>query len=216
MFLFVPLLLILSSLICISIIIFRKKSYINKLYTLNTAGENTIDNFSWRTYSTDLFPELKFIAEKIELSKYKSHWLMEIEKILRKARVMFLKIDRVSDTMIKKIRKIHINAKLNGNLVQENVTDQTPRTEVADLKNVAETGKMSMAFLKNEEERLIIEIAQNPKNGLLYEQLGDVYVEMANFIDAKESYEAAIELNSQNESIRQKLSLVLEKLNPQS
>ena len=70
-------------------------------------------------------------------------------------------------------------------------------------------------FLKNEEERLIIEIAQNPKNAALYESLGDLYIEMSNFNDAKESFEAAIELNPQDESIKQKLSSVLEKLGSQ-
>ena len=55
-----------------------------------------------------------------------------------------------------------------------------------------------------------MEIAKNPKNSALYESLGDLYIEMRNYIDAKESYEAAVELNSQSESLKQKLSLALE------
>jgi len=39
---------------------------------------------------------------------------------------------------------------------------------------------------------------------------------MNNFVDGKESYEAAIELNSQDESLKQKLSSVLQKMNSKS
>ncbi|OGN08532.1 MAG: hypothetical protein A3C61_01930 [Candidatus Yanofskybacteria bacterium RIFCSPHIGHO2_02_FULL_39_10] len=59
---------------------------------------------------------------------------------------------------------------------------------------------------------MIIEIAKNPKDAHLYEVLGDLYIEMENFVDAKESYEASIELSPQNGSLKIKLSEALEKL----
>ena len=81
------------------------------------------------------------------------------------------------------------------------------------MENADANVPLSPAFLKNEEQRLIMEIAKNPKDARLYEALGDLYMEMSGFIDAKESYEAAIELNPQDESLKQKLSSALEGLN---
>ena len=48
-----------------------------------------------------------------------------------------------------------------------------------------------------------------------YEELGDLYSEAGEHKDAKESYEAAIELNSNSEELKQKLSSALEQINSQ-
>ena len=64
--------------------------------------------------------------------------------------------------------------------------------------------------MKKEEQRLIIEIAKNPKSSSLYETLGDLYVKMNNFTDAKESYEAAIELDPSKEELKKKHSQAVE------
>ena len=72
------------------------------------------------------------------------------------------------------------------------------------------------AEFKKSEQRLIIEIAKNPKNPALYEELGDLYTTSRDYRDARESYEAAIELNSTDEELKKKLSSALEKLNPQN
>ena len=212
MFLLIPFLFLIFSTIGVAVIVFRKKSYLNKLSILNTngSGENAVLGFSWKTYGTDFFPEIKVLIDKIEFTKYRAHWLVEVEKFLRKARVLSLRMDRVSDLMIKKIRRIHLNDKLNGHTSSEHEVVENPITGMAGSTT------MSTTFLKNEEERLIIEIAKNPKDGKLYEQLGDLYVEMNNFIDAKESYEAAIELSPQNIHLKEKLSSALEKITPRN
>ena len=220
MFLLIPFLFLVLSTVGIAVIIFRKKSYLNKLSILNTTGngENATSAFSWKTYGTDFLPELKVLIDRIEFSRYRSHWLIEIEKFLRKARVLSLRMDRVSDVLIKKIRRIHLNDKLNGHASRETGMAETDGGVIENPKTDTEVGPttMSTTFLKNEEERLIIEIAKNPKDGKLYEQLGDLYVEMNNFIDGKESYEAAIELSPQDESLNQKLSSALGKITSQN
>ena len=66
--------------------------------------------------------------------------------------------------------------------------------------------------MKREEQKLIIEIAKNPKDSKLYEILGDLYVKMNNLSDAKESFEAAIELSPNSEILQKKLSQVIEKV----
>ena len=230
MFILIPLSLIVLSILGIALIIFRKKSYISKLYTLNTAGLRSAVgfgeasgsnvagyNFGWKSYGADFFPEIKVLIDKLELGKYKVHWLVEAEKFFRKARVMSLKLDRMSDSMIKKIRKIHLNDQLNGHAAKEAVELSINTKDEGPMEKVNTTdGAVSMTFLKNEEQTLIIEIARNPKDAGLYEQLGDIYMEMGNWTDAKESYEASIELNPQDGSLKQKLSSALEKLSSQS
>lgn len=220
MFLLIPFLFLVLSTVGIAVIIFRKKSYLNKLFILNATGngENITSVFCWKTYGTDFFPELKVLIDGIEFSRYRSHWLIEIEKFLRKARVLSLRMDRVSDVLIKKIRRIHLNDKLNGHASRETGITETAGGVIENSNTDTAVGPttMSTTFLKNEEQRLIIEIAKNPKDTILYESLGDLYFEMENWADSKEAYEAAIELSPQNESLKQKLSSALEKITSQN
>ena len=58
-----------------------------------------------------------------------------------------------------------------------------------------------------------LEIDKNPKSATLYEELGDFYAKTENYQDAKESYEAAVELNPSDEALKKKHSQTLEKLN---
>lgn len=217
MFLYVPLLLILISLAGLSFIIFRKKDYLNKLYLLSGNDTDVSNrNFDLKSFASEFFPEANTIMERLQVNKHKALWLMEAEKLLRRTRLLFLKVDHASDVLIKKIRKRHVNVQIKNAAV----ISETPFVEPVKVQNAAfapepvKNETMSLAFLKNEEERLIIEIAKNPKDAVLYAQLGDIYMEMNNYSDAKESYEAAIELNSQDEASKKKLSSALAKLNP--
>ena len=216
MYIIIPSLVILLSISGIAVIVLRKRSYLNKIYALNSAGNGSNGNgsqFKLSAFGAELFPEVKSLFDTIKISEYKTIWLMEAEKILRRTRLVSLRVDRLSDSLIKKIRRVHANGKINRDSGAEAVST------LEDYKTVPEPAvfqTISPVFLKNEEEKLIIEIAKNPKNGKLYESLGDLYMEMEGWIDAKESYEAAIELDPQNESLKIKLSSSLEKLNTQA
>ena len=220
MFILAPLLLIIFSLVGALVIVLRKKSYLDKLYTLNVAGNGGDFSvispvFSWKNYLEEFFPELKAAIDRLELNKYKGHWLVEAEKFLRRTRVISLRIDRWSDSIIKKIRKIHVNNSLNGSDKESSSSELSGQAEVinpVNSVNSVEDRSVSHTFLKNEEQRLIIEIAKSPKDTKLYEALGDIYIEMEGWSDAKESYEAAIELNPQDETLKQKLSSALERM----
>jgi len=212
LFLLIPLLFTFGAVVGIAIIIWKKRFYLNKLYVLNSEidAESFDSTFNWKSYLGEFFPEIKSRLDNFKFYEYRSLLLMEIEKSLRRTRLVFMKVDRWSDSLIKRIRRVHTNGKLNGN----GVASQQIITEIAsDKTETASTPPVSISqnFLKNEEEHLIIKIAQNPKDPNLYETLGDLYVEMNNFTDAKESYEAAIELSPQNETLKQKLSSALEK-----
>ena len=172
---------------------------------------------SWQQLFFELFPEIDEGFQKLKLKEHFAIWLVELEKFLRKMRLFFLKIDRLSEVLIKKIRIIHLNHRTE---------DQAPISDglVASTRGMSQSAVMarhkeeqvSAELFKKEEQRLILEIAKNPKDSMLYEALGDLYLKINNLEDAKESFEAAIELAPQNESLKQKLSLILEKLSYQN
>jgi len=217
MFIIVPLSLILISLVGIVIIIWRRLSRSGNVYATGADSGTAFvagQAFSWKSYGAELFPEIKVLLERLKLDEYKAMWLGEAEKLLRKSRLISLKVDRVSDSLIKKIRRVNLNSQIKGQGVAGESSKIKDNTSVIQDSHIQR--EISASFLKNEEQRLIMEIAKNPKNAELYEKLGDLYLEMEGFVDAKESYEAAIELNPQNESLKQKLSSALEKITPLS
>lgn len=218
MFIVIPLAILFSALLILALIIFRKRVLLNKLYLLHSSGESDANiaggaGFTWRGYFSDFFPELVELFNDPKIHEYKSLWLADTEKMLRKTRLLFLRIERLADSMIKRVRRVQSNAQLvaKSAVMEENKSSEHHQA-VETAVNVHPEPGVSTVFLKNEEERLIMDIAKNPKDGKLYETLGDLYVEMADFADAKEAYEAAIELNPKEELLKQKLSSALEKL----
>ena len=217
MFILVPLLLILASAGGVIFIVWRKLPRLEELAEIESNATRTdtdltprtvTDSFvqnGWRHVFYNLCPEIWNWAKGVKVKEYKEVWLVETEKLLRRLRLASLKMDRFSDSLIKKIRK-RTNSN-NGNGSTFSVT------EVNNEKQVAEAKPDDKAEFRKNEQRLIIEIAKNPKNAVLYEELGDLYAKAGDHRDAKESYEAAIELNSNNEELNKKLSQVLEKLN---
>lgn len=191
MFFLIPLTLILVSAVGIFLIVWRKMPYLKKLSAADVQSEQSL----W----SDLFPELAngLNGTSTRLQHYRGVWLLELEKFLRRLRVMSMKMDRTSDSLIKKIR---------------NVTERKHEHHADPILEAKEIPKgNTVEDTKREEQRLIIEIAKNPKNSSLYEVLGDLYMKMSNFADAKESYEAAIELNPANEELVKKHSQAVEK-----
>lgn len=190
MYILIPLLLILASAVGIFVIVWRKMPYLKKL--------TVTDVQSGQSMWSDLFPELVNGVNSTRLKHYRGVWLLELEKFLRRLRVMSMKMDRMSDSLIKKIR---------------NVTERKHEHHAAPVLEAKEmTKENTREDIKKEEQRLIIEIAKNPKNSALYEVLGDLYMKMSNFADAKESYEAAIELNPTEEELKKKHSQAVEKV----
>ena len=171
--------------------------YLNKLTPETHAGGDIL---------TDLFPELSAGFKGLKLKEYGDLWLVELEKLLRRLRVISLKMDRISDSWIKKIRKGNISRTINSSIEKKTETIEIPVSKAQSVQVI------TMKDMKREEQRLIIEIAKNPKDSKLYEVLGDLYIKTNNFSDAKESFEAAIELSPNNEELQKKLSQVLEKM----
>ena len=202
MFILIPLVLVLASAAGIFFIVWRKMPYLRKLTVTDVQSGQSI----W----SDFFPELANGVNSTRLKHYRGVWLLELEKVLRRLRVMSMKMDRMSDSLIKKIRNVteRKHEKHHGAAAAE--------TGATTFAKAAEPIRETIEDFKREEQKLIIEIAKNPKNSALYEVLGDLYMKMSNFADAKESYEAAIELNPANEELKKKHSQAIEKLHVKS
>lgn len=181
-------------------IVGRKFVYLKKLNPEAFEGPAAQDNF-W----TEFFPGL---AVRLQGSNTREHWLnflAEFEKFLRRLRLLSLKIDTATNGMIHRVRKSAVNHEviLNNKLAAE----MESRQVAAEIIN----GK-SKKDPKEEEQRLIIEIAQNPKNAELYKKLGNIYMKTAVWQDAVESFKKAVELNPEDQISQAKLERVLKKL----
>ena len=202
MFILIPLVLVLASAAGIFFIVWKKMPYLKKL--------TVADVQSGQSMWSDLFPELANGLNSTRLKHYRGVWLLELEKFLRRLRVMSMKMDRMSDSLIKKIRNVteKKHEKHHGAAAAE-TGETTPTFAEQSRSSDRSVGADEM---KKEEQKLIIEIAKNPKNSALYEILGDLYMKMASYIDAKEAYEAAIELSPAKEELKKKHSQAVEKV----
>ena len=119
------------------------------------------------------------------------HFLAESEKLLRRMRLLFLRLDASIHALINRLRH------------------KTKREEAILEQQADDAVVMPIAIAldpKEEEQLLIMEIAKNPKDALLYRKLGDVYIKINNYEDAKQSFSKALELNPKDAYASRKLS----------
>ncbi|MEK7525710.1 MAG: tetratricopeptide repeat protein [Patescibacteria group bacterium] len=200
MFILIPIAVAVVALIGAGIIVGKKLTYLRKL----NPESHEVGVSLWH----DMFPEAINTANKIQVREHWSNWLTELEKALRQTRVWFSKLDRWWAGIINRVRTAREDSMPED--VQTPLADEVTSVPAVEpsVRIVSKKSKLDPQKLKEEEQRLIVEIAQNPKDGLLYETLGDVYVQMGNFNDAIESFKAAISLNPEDQGLKNKLSQV--------
>jgi len=200
MYILIPISLIIISLLGMGIIIARKFPYLRKL----TPEAHTFGS----TIFHDFFPELVTVIGKIRFEEYFSIVLRELEKLLRKLRLFFSRVDKASSELISELRSANRRKPQPIEpAAEEPVIPMDSHVEIRPRKT-----EDNADILKDKEQGLIIKIAHNPKDPTLYAALGEVYVGMGNFYDAKDSFEAAIDLDKQNESLKERLSFAERKL----
>lgn len=199
MFLLVPIIIILACAGGILYIVRRKFQYIKKLEPAQP--QSTPELFR------SFFPEVVEATKKVDWQEYKEFSYVEIEKMLRRMRLAFLKFERTADAWIKKIRASYEETETPALPQEEAPVVEEPK--VSEVQNKEEQEAFDM---KKEEQRLIIEIAKDTKNPELYELLGDLYVAMGNLVDAQESYMTAITLDGHRPNVKNKLDSVTAKI----
>ncbi len=203
MFVIIPLSIALVSAVGMGVIAYRKMPYLRRL----DPEAHPVGASIWH----DFFPELVDGARSVNVSEYKRASLFELEKVLRRIRIIFSAVDRFSDSLIKAVRQEHLETALNqeANHRQE---PESPVRQSAEERSAAkqETGT-GEGDLKHKEQELIIAIAQDPKNAALYQRLARVYLDIGNFSDALESLQAAAKLEPDNEAVKKELERIADR-----
>lgn len=197
MFFLIPLIIFLSSVAIAIWMVARKFAYLRKLTPETVNGPAFTDE----DFLTEFFPGLASWFKKKNIQEFRVDFLAEFEKFLRKLRLASLRIDTLTDRLIHRVRK---SAAYHGEVLSR---------ESAVPESIVEAdGSDKKKDWKEEEQRLIIEIAKEPKNAELYKKLGDVYIKMKENQDALESFKKSLELNPGDDEAKSKLEKVSAKL----
>lgn len=196
-YLIVPLAIALGALIGVSVIVWRKMPYLRKL----TPESHEVGD----TLLHDLAPEALHWITHIPWRQYLHAILVELEKLLRWMRMVASAFDRVSDTVIRRVRRVHQDAAKQH---EASVAKEEKKEEERREKEEHEPDDLDMRDpeqLKQEEQRLIIAIAQHPRDPKLYGDLAKIYMRVQAYGDAVEALEQAVKLDPENEYLTKRL-----------
>ena len=175
-----------------AVIVGRKFPYLKKL-PVDTANEGV---GLWAGF----FPEAHHYLKKVDFSLYRDLFFKELEKFLRRLRVVSLRLDRFTHHLIDKIRANGNGKEPVGRLA---LSEESKEATVPVAVMVSAEEKQ-----KKEEHALIIEVAKNPKNPELYKKLADIYILAENFPDAAEALKMALKLDPDDKKTEVKLKAV--------
>jgi tetratricopeptide (TPR) repeat protein len=193
MFIIIPLALVFFSCVIVTIVVWRKMPYLRKLQPeAHEMGDTVLHDFA---------PEVIDAVKAVPWRQYVHNALVEFEKALRRGRLLMSSLDRASDKAIKKVRRVHEEtARQHEQIVAERKEEAARKEEEPDEIDMEDPDQ-----LRQEEQRLIVAIAQNPKDFDLYSRLARVYMRLQNYADAVEALEAAQKLAPEDESIASRL-----------
>lgn len=192
-FLYIPLALALLAVIGVVVIVWRKMPFLRKL----TPEAHQFG----ATVAHDFAPEVMDWFASVPWRRFIHNVFVEIEKVLRKARLLMSSLDRASDKIIRKVRTVHEESAKQ----QEAIVAQRQEREAEQQEEPDEIDMEDPEQLRQEEQRLIVAIAQHPKDVDQYVRLARVYLKLGEFADAVESLRAAAKLDPENESITKRL-----------
>ncbi len=200
MFFIIPFGIFLISTVAIVSIVGRKFVYLKKLNP--EVVESVMPERD--SFLMEIFPGLAFYFQASKFREYRLNFLAESEKLLRKFRLFSLRLDSAVNQLINMIRRsvTHHESIINNEAVIQ--AEQEIKISNSDTSN----GN----GWKEEEHKLIFEIATNPKDPELYKKLGNVYMKMGDWRDAAESFKKALEFNPDDETVRNKLARAIQKL----
>lgn len=205
MYLIIPLAVIVGAAFGIGYLLWRKWVFIRKLVP---EPHETAQNMG-----NAYFPEFVTWAKGFDPDANRARISQELEKIIRKTRLAFLRAEGGFDAAIQNLRRSRISApSVEAQPVRRE--PQVPNSDSALASEESVTGVSGVhvksrqvlgASLRRREQQLIIAIARSPKNHTLYEKLGDLYIRMKEYGDAVESFKAALKLSPESRSLKEKL-----------
>ncbi|HXK36664.1 MAG TPA: hypothetical protein VJ553_03725 [Candidatus Paceibacterota bacterium] len=201
-FLIIPLGIILACAIGVGVIVWRKLPYLRKLTPeSHELGETVLHDYA---------PEAVDWYRGIPWRRYQHSIALELETLLRRIRSAMSVLDRMSDRLGQQVRGMGQRAAKQHEKViaqieqekQERIVEPDP--DAVDFDDPEQ--------LKQEEQRLIIAIAQSPKDATLYSDLARITMRLGNYSDAVEAMEQAMKLEPGNEAYLKRLERAKRKL----
>lgn len=188
---FIPYLVIIFSILSIVVIVLRKIPILLKLPTeLSEAERNASLTISLKEKVID-------VIQIVARPNYGLVLLGWLEKILRKFRIVFLKVDNFFvDLIIKSREKSHQWTIKSREWMSERRMKKIERLKLmANLRMTPE----------QKEENLLRALKQNPRDVKAYKELGLLYLEQKNFQDAQAAFKEVLKINPEDEVAKEKL-----------
>lgn len=204
MFFIIPFVIFIISITAIAWIIGRKFVYLKKL------APEVVESIvpEQESFWVEFFPAWAVsYFSSINFRQYRLNFLAEFEKFLRKFRLFSLKVDTAINHLIRRVRKsvVHHEGVINEEAAAVQVEQDIRITN-------GNNGNGATKDWKEEEQKLIIEIAKNPKNAEFYKKLGNIYAKTGEWYDAVESFKKSLELDPEDAGIKIKLERAFKKL----
>ena len=235
----IPPILIIISLIGIILLLMKKSSEVSRL------PKDVLAEYEKNDQQEDAVKQKNGFLGKFKWAGIKNFLLLVLEKIVRKFRMFFLKLESKFDAWSKNIRnrkegrkqeaeKAFVPEK-DGDIMEKlskyefknydeptfvrnkQSSEEVSQNEVATQENAIEENESLVVSrnvsrakkpkeMKDRLEELLIErIAINPKDTEAYERLGEYYMEIQSWTDAKECFKQVIKLDPKNRNVRYKI-----------
>lgn len=201
LYLTIPFGIFAAAVLAIAVIAWRKMPYLRKLTPeAHPSGKTVLHD-----YAPELIERMKAIPWRQALHGA----ILRIEDALRGIRDAMRRLDQASDRILHSVRRDVQKA------AQEHEKELTRREEERRQLQERDTDEVDFddpEQLKAEEQRLIVAIAQNPKDHGLYSDLARIAMRMHNWKDAVESLGQAAKLEPENEQYRKRLERARRKM----
>ncbi|HXV26752.1 MAG TPA: hypothetical protein VD862_01880 [Candidatus Paceibacterota bacterium] len=201
MFITIPLILIAVAVLALVVVVWRKWGYLRKLEPeSHPVG---------RTFFHDLAPEA---AAGLRSFHWKNYWhniLTAIEAVLGRVQAFFSSINRASERLAHSVRRVSKDAEKER---QDRTEPPAPAAAQEPAKPAVDDQAERERALKEEEQQLIVAIAQDARNVVLYRRLSDVYLKLGNLKDAVESLKVAVKLEPDDGRLSERLASLKERL----
>jgi tetratricopeptide (TPR) repeat protein len=197
LYLIIPLSIALAASLVVAVIAARKMSYLRKLTPeSHEVGDTIVHDFA---------PEAVDWFRGIPWQQYRQRFLGNVEGILAHFRRISFALGKASDSVIRSVRRAGQQAgKEHEEAVAQRVAEkeEKKREEERDLDEVDMDDPDQ---LRSEEQRLIVAIAQDPKDHELYSDLAKVYMRLRHYGDAVEALEQVVRLKPGEEQYLKRL-----------
>ena len=189
-----PLVIIGLALITLTVLVWRKWPYLKKL----EPGAHRMGG----TFFHDLEPDL---VDRLRAFNYKTMWrnvLVGVDELLGHMRAFFVRVDRASARLLKSVRRTHETVGRQQSREAEVKAEQETKPAVDEDQTRREAEQQR---LKQREQEIIVQIAQDPKQATLYLELSRIYQRLGSVTDAVDALNAALKIEPENTEARSKL-----------